>query len=188
MKVNRAFKSFFLSPKNNKTSERFYIQFSSTLNISVQRSLYPLFQNQSSHFMLPLLSKEYLKMMKQNTVDYHPSPSGLTSRIHPLIFLWAPSGFISPDLQNICWNFSGSCISHHGRRKFSNLWCQAYWKMHLYVKKMSLFIFTHAPKQNSLPGSYRHHSPSPTRDKEITHFSQSEFFENPPESWKNDQN
>ena len=37
------------------------------------------------------------KMVNEHTVDYHPSPSELTSRIHPLIFLWTPRGFISPE-------------------------------------------------------------------------------------------
>ena len=34
------------------------------------------------------------KMVNKHTVDYHPSPSELTSRIHPLIFLWTSKGFI----------------------------------------------------------------------------------------------
>ena len=38
------------------------------------------------------------KMVNEHTVDYHPSPSELTSRIHPLIFLWTPKGFMfSPE-------------------------------------------------------------------------------------------
>ena len=36
-------------------------------------------------------------MLNKNTVDYHPSPSQLISRIHTLIFLWTPKGFISPE-------------------------------------------------------------------------------------------
>ena len=35
-------------------------------------------------------------MLNKHIVDYHPSPSQLTSRI-PLIFLLTPKGFISPD-------------------------------------------------------------------------------------------
>ena len=34
------------------------------------------------------------KMVNEDIVDYHPSSSELTSRIHPLIFLWTPMGFI----------------------------------------------------------------------------------------------
>ena len=32
------------------------------------------------------------KMVNEHTIDYHFSPSELTSRIHPLIFLWTPKG------------------------------------------------------------------------------------------------
>ena len=36
-------------------------------------------------------------MVNKHTVDYHPSPSELTSRIHPLIFLWTLKKFLSPE-------------------------------------------------------------------------------------------
>ena len=36
-------------------------------------------------------------MVKNYTIDYHPSPLQLLSRTHPLIFLWTPKGFISPE-------------------------------------------------------------------------------------------
>ena len=36
------------------------------------------------------------KMVNWHIVDYHPSPSKLTSRVDPLTFLWTPKGFISP--------------------------------------------------------------------------------------------
>ena len=36
-------------------------------------------------------------MLNKHTVHYHPSPSQLISRIHTLIFLWKPKGFISPE-------------------------------------------------------------------------------------------
>ena len=36
-------------------------------------------------------------MINKHTDHYHPSPSELTSRIDPLIFLWTPKGFISPE-------------------------------------------------------------------------------------------
>ena len=37
------------------------------------------------------------KIVNKHTVDYHPSPSELTSRIHFLTFLWTPKGCISPE-------------------------------------------------------------------------------------------
>ena len=36
-------------------------------------------------------------MVNEHIFDYHSSPSELTSRIHPLIFLWTPKEFISPE-------------------------------------------------------------------------------------------
>ena len=36
-------------------------------------------------------------MVNEHTVHYHNSPSELTSRMHPLMFLWTPKGFISPE-------------------------------------------------------------------------------------------
>ena len=36
-------------------------------------------------------------MVSKQTGDYDPSPSRLPSRIYPLIFLWTPKGFISPE-------------------------------------------------------------------------------------------
>ena len=70
----------------------------------MQRYLCPLFQNQAPHFLLSLFSENYLnpqvsisKTVNKHTVDYQPSPSQLISRIRPLIFLWTPKGFISPE-------------------------------------------------------------------------------------------
>ena len=42
-------------------------------------------------------------MVNKHTVDYDPSLSQLISRIHPVIFLWNPKGFIFPELS---WIFS----------------------------------------------------------------------------------
>ena len=64
------------------------MKFSSTFNTSVQRCLYPVFQNQCPHFLL-------LHIFRRMAV--HPSPSEFTSRTHPLIFLWIPKGLISPE-------------------------------------------------------------------------------------------
>ena len=69
--------------------------------------LFPLFQNQSpppSIFCCPLFSENYLnlqfrinKIVNKHTVDYHPSPSELISKIQLHIFLWTPKRFISPE-------------------------------------------------------------------------------------------
>ena len=73
--------------------------------LSVQKCLYPWFQNQSPPiFNCSLFSKNFStlqvrvnKMANEHTVHYHPSSSEITSRIHPLIFLWTPKGFTSPE-------------------------------------------------------------------------------------------
>ena len=60
------------------------------------------------------------KLVKEHIADYHPSPSELTSRIDPLIFLWTPKGFISPEYLLI---FFLSLYITHGCRKVSTSWC-----------------------------------------------------------------
>ena len=105
------------------------------------------------------------KMVNGHTVDYHPIPSELISRIHPLIFLWTPQGFISPEYS---LNF------------FCNLyippWLQQSFKfmvLRLLENEMNLFILL-MPQAKHFSRFYRHHS----RQKEITHFPQTTFFEN----------
>ena len=52
VQVKKAFKSYFLSTRNNKRVDKLCIKFSSTFSTSVQRCLYLLFQNQHLHFLL----------------------------------------------------------------------------------------------------------------------------------------
>ena len=99
------------------------MKFSSNSNTSVQRCLYPLFQNQRHHFLLLPFFEEFLNpqariniMLNEHTVDYHPSPSELTSRIHPLIFLWTPKEFSS--LKYILNFFSNLYIPPWLRKSF----------------------------------------------------------------------
>ena len=51
VQIKRAFKSYFLSPKNNNRADRLCIKFSSAFNTSVLRWLYLLFQSQHPHFL-----------------------------------------------------------------------------------------------------------------------------------------
>ena len=77
----------------------------SSTSIQVCRSVYiPYFKINVPIFCCPLFFEECLnpqvrinKMENEHTVDYHLRPSKLTSRIHPLIFLWTPKRFISPE-------------------------------------------------------------------------------------------
>ena len=73
--------------------------------IPVCRGAYiPCFKINAPIFSCLLFSENHLnpqvrinKMVNKHTVDYHPSPWQLTLRIHPLIFLWTPKGFFSPE-------------------------------------------------------------------------------------------
>ena len=103
-------------------------------------------------FCCSLFSENYLnpqvkinKMVNKHTVDYHPSPSQLISSIHYLIYLWTLKGFIrSESSLNFFLNL------------YILLWLQKSFKfmvlrllqINFWVKKLNLFIFTHAPKQN----------------------------------------
>ena len=79
------------------------------------------------------------QMVKEHSVDNHPGPSGLTSTDTPWQF-YRLLRVLS--LQNTCWTFCQTCISHHGWWKFSNSWYSNYWKIHLRVRKLNLDIFT----------------------------------------------
>ena len=71
------------------------MKFSSTSNAS--------FKMNATIFCCSFFFEEWLyplvrinKTVNEHTVNYHPSPSELTSTIHPLIFPWTPKGYISP--------------------------------------------------------------------------------------------
>ena len=55
----------------------------------------PYFKISSPIFCCSLFSIS--KMVNEHTVNYHSRPWELTSRIQPLICLWTPKGFISPE-------------------------------------------------------------------------------------------
>ena len=98
---------FFHQKSNKKALYNFFFQ----PPVPLCRGAYiPSFKINAPIFCCPLLSGNYFhsqvrisKMVKKHAIDYHPSPSQLTSRIQPPIFLWNPKGFISLDLS---WIFS----------------------------------------------------------------------------------
>ena len=103
-------------------------------------------------FCGPLFSESYLnpqvktnQMVNKHNVDYHPSPLQLISRIHPLRFLWTPQGFISPEFFLIF--FTNLYIPPWLRKSFKFIVLRLL-QIHLLVKKLNLFIFNYAPKQN----------------------------------------
>ena len=61
-------------------------------------------------FLEEYINPQVNKIVNKNTVDYHHSPSELTSTIHPLIFLWTPLGFIALEYISI---FCQTSIFHH---------------------------------------------------------------------------
>ena len=105
VQVKRAFKSYFFCHKKvikRQTGSAWnFLQ----LPIPVYRGVViPYLKINAPIFCCPLFFKNYLnpqvrinKIVNKHTVDYHPSPSQLTSRIHTLIFLWATKEFISPE-------------------------------------------------------------------------------------------
>ena len=81
VQVKRAFKSYFYYQKKQTGSARNFLQ----PPIQVRRGAYiPI-----SQFYCPFFLKKYLnpqvrtnKMAEEHNVNYHPSPSEITSRIH----------------------------------------------------------------------------------------------------------
>ena len=112
-------------------------------------------------FCCPRFSENYLnpkvnKMMNKHTIDYHPSPSQLISRIHIfLIFLWTPTGLISPE--SFLNFFLNLYIPSWLLKSFKFIVLRLL-QIHLWVKNLNLFICTHAPKQNS-PSDFYHYLP-----------------------------
>ena len=156
MKVLKAILFFVTKKKTNKKGiealHETFFNFSKS-----QRYLDPLFQNKQPLFLLPLFFEEHL-----NPQVTHPNPSGLTSRIHSLIFLQTPEGFIS--LKNNHLIFSQTFISHHDWENFQVHGGQITGKCICNSKK-KLRIFPYTHRQNFSPGSYHH----PHRLREITH-------------------
>lgn len=99
----------FLSPENKKVY-RFCMKISSITNTSVSVPFtYSFSKNISTTKPVSTIC----------SVDYPLSPSGLTSRIHPLIFRQPPQDFISR-LHNICWIFFQTCMFYIYKAKIES--------------------------------------------------------------------
>ena len=121
-------------------------------NTSVQRCLYPLFQNQSPHF---LLSSLFWKLSQPLGQDQQNSKQTYC-QLPIIIFLWTPKGFISPES---FLNFLLNLYIPPWLPKSFKFIVLRLLQIHLWVKKLNLFNFTHAPKQNSPPG-FDHYPPA----------------------------
>ena len=152
------------------------MKFSSAPNTSLQKCLYPLLQNQCLLFLLPPLFSRISQASgpdQENSkraycVDYHPKRLGLTSRIHPLIFLRTPEGFICPSrifvefyLKPIYPTMVGESLQIHGVQITGKCICQS----SLQSKTLFQVLIITPP-------------PPPPPPPKITNFSQAEFFEN----------
>ena len=92
--VKRAFKSysFFSTKKNNEKADNLCIKFVSTpLEVCTDTSI-SYFNNNVPFFCCHLFRRisEFAGQSQRNgkqTVDYHPNPSELSSKIHSLLFL-----------------------------------------------------------------------------------------------------
>ena len=114
------------------------------------------------------------------------------SQLSIIIFLWTPKSFISPES---FLNFLLNLYIPPWLPKSFKFIVLRLLQIHLWVKKLNLFNFTHASKQNSPPGFY--HYPPGWRELCITpeqHIlkiffpEQKECAENYVYSWKNCQN
>ena len=115
----------------------------------MQRCLYPLFENQSPHFLLTSLFWELSQPLGQD----QQNSKQIYCRLPITIFLWTPKDFISPELfLNYLLNLyipPWLCKSF----KFIVL---RLLQIHFWVKKLNLLNFTHTPKQNSRPSFYHY--------------------------------
>ena len=90
---------------------------------------------------------DVLSFLKIISTLSHPSPSQWISRIQTLIFLWTPKGFISPES---FLNFFLNLYIPPWLQKIFKFIVLTLRQIYLWVKKLNLFIFTYASKQNSL--------------------------------------
>ena len=123
-------------------------------------------------------SKELLKpqiridrMVNKNTADYHPSPSQSISRIHPVIFLWTPKGFISPEF--FLNFFLNLYIPPKLRKSFKFMVLILLANKYISDPKNRICSFLIMPQAKPSPRVLS----LPPMQKEITHSFQTAFFE-----------
>ena len=102
------------------------------------------------------------KMTNKHTVDYHPSPSQLTSRIHPHVFLWTFKGFISPE--SFLNFFRNLYIPPWLRKSFKFMVLRLLANTFVSQKIESVTLYS-CPKPNCPPGFY--HYPPGRRNSTI---------------------
>ena len=124
--------------------------------------LYPLFLS------IPTISISPLSAVLSFLKIFSTGRSGSTKLLpitdyHISIFPWTPKGFTSPES---FLNFLLNLYIPPWLPKSFKFIVLRLLQIHLWVKKLNLFNFTHAPKQNSPPGFY--HYPPGRRELRIT--------------------
>ena len=173
VQIKKPFKSF-LSPENKKQKK----QTGSAWNflqppIQLCRGTYIPYY--AAIFCSSLFFKEYLnlqvrinKMVNKHTPDYHPSPSELTSRIYLLVFLWTAKGNISLSI----YIFSQNCIPPWLWKIFKSIVLRLLESTFVSQKIESVHFYS-CPQTTPSPRFLS----STSRQKEITHFPRTAYFE-----------
>ena len=172
VQVKRSIKSFFFC--HQKSRETLHEIF---FSLQYPQCLYNHFPPIPPIFCCPLFSENYLnsevrinKMVNKHTFDYHPSPSQLTLRIYPLIFLWTPKGFISPE--SFLNFFLNLYIPPWLRKSFKFIVLRLLANTFVSQKIESAHFYSCS--QAKLPPGFFHY---PQWQKEITHFPRTAFSE-----------
>ena len=94
-------KAIFCDQKSKKKAGRPYMKFCQPPKQVCRGAYISYFKINVTIFCCLLFSEYYLnpqvrinKMINKHTVDYHPSPSQWSFRIHSLIFVWTPKVLI----------------------------------------------------------------------------------------------
>ena len=117
----------------------------------MQRCLYPLCQNQFPHFLLSCLFWKLSQPLGQDQQNIKQTYCQLLI----IIFLWISKVLY---ISRAILEFSPKPYISPSLRKSFKFIVLRIMQIHLWVEKLNLFNFTHAPKQNSPQGFY--HYPS----------------------------
>ena len=104
-----------------------------------------------------------------NSLDYHPCPSRLASRIHPFIFLYTHEGFISLSPECLLNFLSNSYIPSYVGKIFK------FMELTFLENALIRGIFTHSIPHSKLVPKFLSSHP---RQKEITHSPRQHSLEN----------
>ena len=99
------------------------------------------------HFLLSYLFWKLSQSLGQD----QPNSKQIYFQLPIIIFLWTPKGLIFPES---FLNFLLNLYIPPWLPKCFKFIVLRLLQIHLWVKKLNLFNFTHAPKQNSSPGVY----------------------------------